>query len=103
MHLDFEIDKLSCSIEDAQTGVSYETEVLPLLKSDMEQILKKNGWQFDWMLEIESPAKSVFKLVIMAIIREPKDIDFVVEPHVLTDEDKRIVAEHIRTHKAKLR
>jgi len=37
----------------------------------------------------------------MAIIREPEGIDFVVEPHVLTDEDKRIVAEHIRAHKAK--
>jgi len=37
----------------------------------------------------------------MAIIREPEGIDFVVEPHVLTDEDRRIVAEHIRSHKAK--
>ena len=37
----------------------------------------------------------------MAIIREPAGIDFVVEPHVLTDEDRRIVAEHIRAHKAK--
>jgi len=37
----------------------------------------------------------------MAIIREPEGVDFVVEPHVLTDEDRRIVAEHIRAHKAK--
>ena len=37
----------------------------------------------------------------MAIIREPKGVDFVVEPHVLTDEDRRIVAEHIRARKAK--
>jgi hypothetical protein len=37
----------------------------------------------------------------MAIIREPEGVDFVVEPHVLTDEDRRIVSEHIRTHKAK--
>ena len=37
----------------------------------------------------------------MAIIREPEGVDFVVEPHVLTDEDRRIVVEHIRTHKAK--
>jgi hypothetical protein len=36
----------------------------------------------------------------MAIIREPEGIDFVVEPHVLTDEDRRVVAEHIRAHKA---
>ncbi|MCL2327821.1 MAG: hypothetical protein FWC39_04835 [Bacteroidetes bacterium] len=37
----------------------------------------------------------------MGIIREPEGVDFVVEPHVLTDEDRRIVAEHIRAHKAK--
>ena len=37
----------------------------------------------------------------MAVIREPQGVDFVVEPHVLTDEDRRIVAEHIRAHKAK--
>jgi len=38
----------------------------------------------------------------MAIIREPEGIDFVVEPHVLTDEDRQIVAEHIRAYKTKL-
>ena len=37
----------------------------------------------------------------MAIIREPEGVDFVVEPRMLTDEDRRIVAEHIRAHKAK--
>jgi len=37
----------------------------------------------------------------MSIIREPEGIDFVVEPHVLTDEDKQIVAEHLRAYKAK--
>ena len=37
----------------------------------------------------------------MAIIREPEGVDFVVESRVLTDEDRRIVAEHIRAHKAK--
>ena len=47
MQLDFEIDKLTHSLEDVQTGESYETEVLPLSKGDMKQILKKNGWQFD--------------------------------------------------------
>ena len=37
----------------------------------------------------------------MAIIKEPEGVDFVVEPHVLTDEDRRIIAEHIQAHKAK--
>jgi hypothetical protein len=38
----------------------------------------------------------------MAIIREPEGIDFVVEPRELTDEDRRIVAAHMKAHKAKL-
>ena len=38
----------------------------------------------------------------MAVIREPKGIDFVVEPRIFTDDDRRIVAEHIRARKAKL-
>ena len=38
----------------------------------------------------------------MAIIREPEGIDFVVEPHILTEEDRQIVAEHIHAHKTKL-
>jgi hypothetical protein len=65
MQLDFEIDKLTHSLENAQTGESYETEVLPLLRGDMNQILKKNGWQFDWNVELKNPAKSVFKLVML--------------------------------------
>ena len=48
MQLCFEIDKLTHSLEDAQTGESYESEVLPLLKDDLKHILKKDGWQFDW-------------------------------------------------------
>ena len=36
----------------------------------------------------------------MGIIREPEGVDFVVEPRVLTDEDRRIVAEHIRANRA---
>ena len=65
MYLDFEIDKLSHSIENVKTGESYKTEVLPLLKGDINQFSKENGWQFDWTLEFENPEKSVFKLVIL--------------------------------------
>jgi len=44
MRLDFEIDKLTQSLEDVQTGESYVTEVLPLSRDDMKLILKKDGW-----------------------------------------------------------
>ena len=36
----------------------------------------------------------------MAIIKEPEGIDFVVESRELTDEDRRIIAEHIRANRA---
>ena len=64
MQLDFEIDKLTHSLEDVQDGESYATEVLPFLKEDMQHVLKKDGWQFDWRIEMKNPTKSVFKLVM---------------------------------------
>jgi len=36
----------------------------------------------------------------MGYIKEPKGIDFVVEPHVVTEEDKRIINEIIAHYKA---
>ena len=65
MQLDFEIDKLTHSLEDVLTGKRYETEVLTLSKHDMKHTSKKNGWQFDWSVEVKNPTKSVFKLVIL--------------------------------------
>ena len=43
----------------------YATEVLPLSRDEMKLILKKDGWQFDWGIEMKNPAKSVFKLVML--------------------------------------
>ena len=39
--------------------------MIPLSKGDMKQVLKKNGWQFDWQIEMKNPTKSVFKLVML--------------------------------------
>jgi hypothetical protein len=36
----------------------------------------------------------------MGYIKEPKGVDFVVEPHVVTDEDKKIISEAIAHYKA---
>jgi hypothetical protein len=36
----------------------------------------------------------------MGYIREPKGVDFVVEPHVLTDEDQKIMSKIIADYKA---
>ena len=36
----------------------------------------------------------------MGYIKEPKGVDFVVEPHVVTDEDRKIISEAIAYYKA---
>ena len=36
----------------------------------------------------------------MGYIREPKGVDFVVEPHVLTDDDQKIMSKIIADYKA---
>ena len=36
----------------------------------------------------------------MGYIKEPKGVDFVVEPHVVTKEDRRVISEAIAHYKA---
>ncbi|MDR1887545.1 MAG: hypothetical protein LBQ70_06475 [Prevotellaceae bacterium] len=64
MQADFEIDILTHSIEDVATGESFPTLVLPLVKADLKQASKKDGWKFNWKTELNNPEKQVFKLVI---------------------------------------
>jgi len=47
MPLDFEIDKLTHSLEDTSMGCILLTEVLPLDKTDLKVISKKLGWKFN--------------------------------------------------------
>jgi hypothetical protein len=63
MELDFEIDKITESIENVETGETLDTLVLPVTKADLEKVTKKNGWLFDWKLEFSEPEKRVYKLV----------------------------------------
>ncbi|MCR8559224.1 hypothetical protein KXD93_16320 [Mucilaginibacter sp. BJC16-A38] len=37
----------------------------------------------------------------MGLIREPLDVDFTVEPHVLTEEEKIAISKYIREYKLK--
>ena len=47
MQLEFEIDRLTHSIEDAVTGEIFLTEIIPFDKADLCQTTKKNGWKFN--------------------------------------------------------
>ena len=62
--LDFEIDKLTRSIENRVTGDSFTTEISLLSKQDLKLVPKKNGWLFDWRKEFNDLRKEVYKLTI---------------------------------------
>ena len=71
MELAFEIDKITESIENADTGETLVTLVLPVTKEDLKETTKKNGWLFDWKLEFSKPEHQVYKLVTE---KEPETI-----------------------------
>lgn len=59
--LDFEIDKLTNSIENTQTSEVFDTEIVRLTDKDAKQI-KKADWEFDWNKELKDRTKEVYKL-----------------------------------------
>jgi hypothetical protein len=63
--LDFEIDKLTNSIENVVTGDSFLTDVSVITLTDLKTITKKNNWQFDWKSEYKQPEREVYKLTIV--------------------------------------
>jgi hypothetical protein len=65
--LDFIVDALTNSIEKVSSGENFDTEVIPLVKNDLTQVTKKNGWNFNWRLEFNAPKREVYKLVIAQI------------------------------------
>ena len=72
--LDFEIDKLTNSIENIASGDSFDT-VVTLLNTNDLKLLKKDCWVFDWKREFKSVAKNVYELTI---IDNPKIIQGLV-------------------------
>jgi hypothetical protein len=63
--LDFEIDKLTNSIENVVTGDSFATDISIVTLADLKSITKKNKWQFDWKFEYKQPEREVYKLTIV--------------------------------------
>jgi len=63
--LDFEVDKLTNSIENVVTGDSFSTDITIISMADLKSVTKKNGWQFDWKSELKQPEKDVYKLTIV--------------------------------------
>ncbi len=65
IELDFEIDELTNSIKNVISGDSFQTDITRITKLDLKTITKKNGWLFDWKLELQYPERDVYKLTIV--------------------------------------
>lgn len=63
--LDVEIDDLTDSIRNVISGDSFSTDISRITKADLKNIVKKDGWQFDWKLELKYPERDVYKLTIV--------------------------------------
>lgn len=63
--LDFEIDKLTHSIENVISGDSFPTDITLITSVDLKTVTKNRGWQFDWKQEFKQPERDVYKLTIV--------------------------------------
>lgn len=63
--LDFEVDKLTNSIENILSGDSFLTDISIVTKEDVKSITKRAGWLFDWAKEAKLPDRDVYKLTIV--------------------------------------
>ena len=64
IELDFEIDKLTNSIQNTISGDSFPTDVSRLTKADLKQVTKIIGWNFNWRDELNNNAREAYKLTI---------------------------------------
>lgn len=64
IQLGFIIDRLTNSIQNTISGDSFATDVLRLTNTDIKQVTKKQGWNFNWKAEIADNSKEVYKLII---------------------------------------
>lgn len=80
--LEFEVDKLTNSIENVKSGDTFPTEISLLTRVEVRGLTKKNGWQFNWISELKIPSREVYKLTIT---NNPNIIQGVVSLEVKTD------------------
>jgi hypothetical protein len=80
--LDFEIDKLTNSIENTLTGESHPTSVLPITADDLAKIKADKTWHFDWNKEHRRQNIQVYKLTAE---HEPQIIQGLISIEVKPD------------------
>lgn len=82
IELDFEIDRLTDSILNTISGDSFPTEISRLTKTDLKQVSKKTGWNFNWKQELENNSREVYKLTI---VNNPKIIQGLISFTIKAD------------------
>ena len=70
IYLDFEVDRLTNSIENAISGEVFDTLIEKV--TDGKEI-KKSEWAFNWQNEIKDKTKQVYKLTTLAILQSFTD------------------------------
>lgn len=63
IQLDFEIDKLTNSIENAISGEVFDTSVIQI---NDPKLIKKTEWAFNWQVEIKNKGKAVYGLTTIS-------------------------------------
>lgn len=63
--LDFEVDKLTNSIENVVTGDVFSTDISVVNTTEIKLLTQKNGWSFNWINEYKQAEKDVYKLTIV--------------------------------------
>ncbi len=71
--LNFEVDKLTNSIENTLTGEIFETEIVRLHSEDI-RLLKHSKWRFNWRTELKSEGREVYALVTKENLSIPHGI-----------------------------
>lgn len=61
IYLDFEVDKLTNSIENVISGELFDTSIIKLKPTDGKSI-KRSEWSFNWQNELKENGKQVYKL-----------------------------------------
>lgn len=61
MALDFEVDKLTNSIENAISGEIFDT-VITQIKPEEAKLIKTKDWDFSWKAELKDKDRSIYKL-----------------------------------------
>lgn len=90
IYLDFEVDRLTNSIENAVSGEVFDTLIVKL--TDGKE-MKKNEWVFNWHSEIKDSTKQVYKLTT---INNPTIIHGLIS---LTDKGDHIFMDLIESAK----